>query len=61
MHAHTEGETGADSKRHQQLSADIELQRMLAAYRDSPREACSCIERETERDMQKQIDRETDS
>ena len=57
------GETGRYSKRHQQLSADIELQRLLAADRDSHREAGSCIqrERETERDMQKQIDRETES
>ena len=43
MHAYTEGETGTDSKR-QQLSADRELQRLLAAYRDSHREAGSCIQ-----------------
>ena len=46
MHAYTEGETGTDSKRHQQLSVDIELQRLLAAERDSHREAGSCIQRE---------------
>ena len=38
------GETGRDSKRHQQLSADRELQRLLAADRDSHREAGSCIQ-----------------
>ena len=46
MHAYTEGETGTDSKRHQQLSVDRELQRLLAAERDSNREAGSCIQRE---------------
>ena len=46
MHAYTEGETGTDSKRHQQLSVDRELQRLLAAYIDSHREAGICIERE---------------
>ena len=44
MHAYTEGETGTDSKRHQQLSVDRELQRLFAAARDSNREAGSCIE-----------------
>ena len=46
MHAYTEGETGTDSKRQHQLSVDRELQRLLAAYRDSHREAGSCIQRE---------------
>ena len=46
MHAYTEGETGTDSKRQQQLSAYRELQRLLAADRDSHREAGSCIQRE---------------
>ena len=46
MHAYTEGETGTDSKRHHQLSADRELQRLIAAERDSHREAGSCIERQ---------------
>ena len=38
------GETGTDSQLHQQLSADRDLQRLLAAYRDSHREAGSCIQ-----------------
>ena len=45
-HAYTEGERGTDSNRQQQLSADRELQRMLAAYRYSHREAGSCMQRE---------------
>ena len=40
------GETGTDSQMHQQLYADRELQRLLAADRDSHREAGSCIQRE---------------
>ena len=46
MHAYTESETGTDSKRQQQLSAYRELQRLLAADRDSHREAGSCRQRE---------------
>ena len=57
MHADTEGETGTYSKRHQQLSADIELQRLLAADRDSHREACSCIQRERLRERHAETDR----
>ena len=63
MHAYTEGETGTDSKRQHQLSVDRELQRLLAAYRDSHREAGSCIQRErlTETCRNRYRDRGTDS
>ena len=37
MNAYTDGETGTDSKRHQQLSAHRELQRLIAADRESQR------------------------
>ena len=55
------GETGTDSKMHQQLSADRELQRLLAADRDSHREAGSCIQREilTETDRNRCRGRDT--
>ena len=43
---------------HHQLSADRELQMLLLADRDSGREAVSCIQRESDRDMQKQIQRQ---
>ena len=63
MNAYTDGETGTASKRHQQLSAHRELQRLIAAYRDSHREAGSCIQRErlTETCRNSYRDRDTDS
>ena len=54
MHAYTEGETGTDSSRQQQLSAYRELHRLPAADRDSQRErqAAAYRERDTDRDRQ---------
>ena len=46
MHAYTDGETGTDSSRQQQLSADRELHRLPAADRDSQRERQAAAERE---------------
>ena len=60
MNAYTDGETGTDSKRHQHLSAHRELQRLIAAYRDSHREACSCIQRERLRERDAETDRKRD-
>ena len=40
------GETGTDSSRQQQLAANIELHRLLAAYRDSQRERHAAADRE---------------
>ena len=60
-HAYTEGERCTDSNRQQQLAADRELQRMLAADRYSHRETGSCIQREilTETDRNRCRGRDT--